>query len=376
MKKLLIVTSDYYHPLRHRLHNIIKPLREAFDVHIITLLPDEENLNRIDEKQYRSTNNIIPIKAKSIPVATFLVTYFRIKKEVKNQKYDACLAIGPYFGLATLFAKVNCSVIYEDTDRFEYFAKNKLSKVINRIMETYCIKKATHVISVGYSLAKSAKEIRGDNCISCVPNGVDYKMFSEADTNKAKNVIVYIGTVSDWSGLDIVISSIPFIKKEILDIKLLIIGEGEYLNNLKEKSKEIGVSKYIDFLGKKEYSEIPNLLSKCKIGLALYPKNDLMKYAFTLKLIEYMAAGLPVITTDIGDGAQIIKESNSGVIADYTIDSFSSAVIELIKNEKLRNSMSKNGKKYAQQFDWNNITISEIAILNHVIEMESSKVGM
>jgi len=378
MKKLLIITSDYYHPLRHRLHNIIKPINEVFDVHIIALLPDfkigsfekdeKENFNKKFEQAYKSQGNITTIKVNRIPTATFLLTYYTIKKVAKKQKYDACLVIGPYFGLATFLAKLNCPVIYEDTDRFEYFSKNKLSKHVNRSIERYCIRKATHVISVGYSLAENAKEIQGDNRISCIPNGVDYKLFSEIDSNTAKNVMVYVGTISDWSGLDLVIKSMPAIKKEVPDIKLVIIGEGEYLNNLKERSKEIGGNKYIEFLGKKEYTTIPKILSECKIGLAVYPKNNLMKYAFTLKLIEYMAAGLPVITTDIGDGAQIIKESNSGFIVDYTIESFSNAVIRLVKDDKIRNSMSKNGTRYAKKFDWSNLASLEIAVLNNNID--------
>ena len=165
-------------------------------------------------------------------------------------------------------------------------------------------------------------------------------------------MMVYVGTVSNWSGLDLVIDSIKIIKKDIPDIKLVIIGEGEYLDYLIEKSKKIGVDNYIEFLGKKEYTTIPKIFSECKIGLAIYPENELMKYAFTLKLIEYMAAGLPIITTNIGDGAQIIRFSNSGFICEYNIESFSSKVVKLIKDDNLRNLMSKNGKKYAQQFDW------------------------
>lgn len=380
MKKLLIITSDYYHPLRHRLHNIIKPINDVFDVHIIALLPDfkidsfekdeKENFNKKFEQGYKYKNNITTVKVSRAPTATFLLAYYTIKKIVKEQKYDACLVIGPYFGLATFLAKLDCPVIYEDTDRFEYFSKNKLSKHVNRNIERYCIRKATHVISVGYSLAEDAKEIQGDNRVSCIPNGVDCKLFSEVDSNNAKNVMVYVGTVSDWSGLDLVIKSIPAIKKEVPDIKLVIIGEGDYLKNLKERSKEIGVSNNIEFIGKKEYITIPKILSKCKIGLAVYPKNNLMKYAFTLKLIEYMAAGLPVITTDIGDGAQIIKGSNSGFIVDYTIESFSNAVIRLVKDDNLRNSMSKNGIKYAKKFDWNNLASLEISVLNNIIEKQ------
>jgi glycosyltransferase involved in cell wall biosynthesis len=98
-----------------------------------------------------------------------------------------------------------------------------------------------------------------------------------------------------------------------------------------------------------------------------------MKYAFTLKLIEYMAAGLPVITTNVGDGAQIVKESNSGYIIDYSAESFSNAVINLIRDDDLRHSMSMNGTKYAKNFDWGGLASLEISALNNVIAEHSMK---
>jgi len=359
---------------------MIEQMRKVFDIHIITLTPysinksKKENHNKKSGIQYKSEGNITAVEIIKVPIATFLLTGLTIKRVVKKQKFDVCLTTGPYFGFATLISKVGCPVIYEDTDRFEYFAKNKLSQLISRTIEKYCIKKATHIISVGYSLAESAKQIRGDHNVSCIPNGVNYKIFSEFSNEKSReNIMIYVGTVSEWSGLDLVIRSIPQIKKEVPDIKLIVVGDGAYLNELKKISKKLEVNTHIELLGKKEYNEIPEILSKCNIGLAVYPEIDLMKYAFTLKLIEYMAAGLPVITTNVGDGAQIVKESNSGFVIDYTVESFSNAVINLIKDDELRYSMSRNGTKYAKNFDWDDLASLEISALNHVIAEHGMK---
>jgi glycosyltransferase involved in cell wall biosynthesis len=237
---------------------MIEPMRKVFDVHIITLTPypikksKKENHNKKSGIQYKSEGNITAVEIIKVPIATFLQTCLIIRRVIKKQKFDVCLTTGPYFGFATLLTKVGCPVIYEDTDRFAYFAKNKLSKFINRLIERYCIKKANHVISVGYSLEKSAKQIRGDYNVSCIPNGVNYKIFSEISNNKNReNIMIYVGTVSEWSGLDLVIRSIPQIKKEVPDIKLIVVGDGGYLNELKTITKKLGIDAHIELLGKK-----------------------------------------------------------------------------------------------------------------------------
>jgi len=378
-KKILIITSDYFHAVGHRIHHLIKPIEKEFDVKLITIDPEfyrytsipkllvgilSGNLSLVN----RTDKNMLVIRAIPLPVVTFLLLCIVIRKFLKKNKPDICLTIGSFAGVATFLSKLKCPTIYEDTDRFEYFRKSKLLRLRNRVMERYCIRKATHVISTGYSLAKSAKQIRGDDNVACIPNGVDYDLFSESYKDiRRENTMIYVGTISEWSGLDLVIHSIPDILKRIPDIKLLIVGEGEFSNELKKMVEKMELNHCVRFLGKRQYTEIPKILSECKIGLATYPQIDLMEYAFTLKLIEYMAAGLPVITTNVGDGTQIIKESGAGYVVDYNTKLFLKAVIKLIENENLWYLMSKNGLEYARKFDWANLASLEMSVLNHVL---------
>ena len=60
-------------------------------------------------------------------------------------------------------------------------------------------------------------------------------------------------------------------------------------------------------MGKKRYDELPNLLAKADIGVALFRVNDLMKYTFPLKVVEYMAAGLAVVGTRVGETERLWK---------------------------------------------------------------------
>jgi glycosyltransferase involved in cell wall biosynthesis len=371
-KKLLIVTSDYHHPIRHRIHNMLDYYYREFDVDIISQIPKEYGENELD-----NIENVIKIKLNYyIPFVSFIlytiITRFKINELNRLKKYDACLSIGIYSGLPTVLSNISCPIFYEDTDRFKYFYSSKMMRFIVALIENYCIRKSDYVISVGFSLADSAKEIRKDDHVACIPNGVNNAFFNNRQKIQINdNLLVYLGSVEKWSGIDIAVAAMPLIIKEIPNIKLMIIGDGNYLDEVKKLCIKNDITDHVIFTGKKSYSEVPGLLQKCKIGLAIYPPTELMKYAFTLKIIEYMSSGLIVITTDVGDGATLIKDSWCGKIVDYDHLSLSKEVIDLINNGPLLEMLSSNGRKYSYNYEWSVLATSEIDLIKNRINCKS-----
>ncbi len=118
------------------------------------------------------------------------------------------------------------------------------------------------------------------------------------------------------------------------------------------------------FLGPKKYDELPPIISKCGIGLATFPKTELMRYAFTYKVIEYMAAGLPVIATDVGDTGKIIKKYKCGVIVENTPESVAEGVRRLFGNREYMLMLGKNGRQGSKDFDLKVLAEREIKVLS------------
>jgi len=85
----------------------------------------------------------------------------------------------------------------------------------------------------------------------------------------------------------------------------------------------------------------------------VFKPDNFTAYASPLKLYEYMAAGLPIVATDIGETSKVMKESQAGLCIDWTPDGFVDAVTRLITNEELWKDCSTNGLNYAHEFDWN-----------------------
>jgi len=248
--------------------------------------------------------------------------------------------------------------------------RNRLFKRITGIAEYYSIKASDLVICVSLKLIRLRKK-QGISRIVFSPNGVNHSLFIKALRKKNHPpTILYIGTLTEHFGLDLVISSLPSLSKKITNIRLLIAGSGHYLSELRrivDRCPEI--KKHVIFLGRVPHEKIPDLMAKSDIGLAVFPPNELMHYASPIKVFEYMAAGLPIVTTKGTEAARIVKKYNVGRIINYSPRDLRDAIIELFADKCLYKRFSINSLKFSIKHDWNEIFRDEFRKIESLFQI-------
>lgn len=284
---------------------------------------------------------------------------------IDKKRYNICIIDGPGYLFTGLFLKKMKRanfLIYNDQDYLPGLCKNRISRWTIGFMEKLCVRHSDLTITIGNNLAELRKK-QGAKRVVVIPNGVDYELFAKAQRKiPHPPTIVYIGALESWAGVDLTIKAMPKIMEGIKDIRFLILGSGLYEEKLKRLAKELKLENIL-FLGRKKYAELPEYLSESDIGVAFFRPIKLMEYAFTQKVIEYMAAGLPVIGTNIGETERIIKESGAGEIVDFSEDEFADAVIKLLSSEEEYNLYAENAKKYSRDYDWKILFGRELDII-------------
>lgn len=386
-KRLVIVTVDYFHPVGHRLHHLLPYLKDAFDIKIITIVSPLYDIQNIEKMSWirrfkiwfyeivlLKRKKIIQLKddvvlIRNIPMAernaiskfcvySFIVPFF-LRKVFQNGKTDAILTITPYPSFSLFMARLKIPVIYEDTDRFEFFEERKLKKFMTRKIEKFCIMKSNAVISAGYKLTESAMVIKRKD-VYCIPNGAKISLIKYC---KSRRDLVYVGGLESIFGLDTLIRAVDIARQSIPELKITLIGAGNELQYLKNLVENLKLEENVIFFGKVKHDEIPSLLQKFAIGIATYPNSKLMQYAFTLKLIEYMAAGLPIIATDVGDTGKLISNYNCGILVNHTPEAIAKGICNLVLNQEQLELLANNGIQAARGFDWSNLARNEIEII-------------
>ena len=133
------------------------------------------------------------------------------------------------------------------------------------------------------------------------------------------------------------------VRAVVPDTAFVIAGEGELRENLRELAEQLGIRNDVFFIGRCE--DVASLLFASDVG-ALSSKAE----GFANAILEYMAAGLPVVATDVGGVREAIVEGKSGFIVPAGNDQImAERIIALISNPALTHEMGQLGKSIVEQ---------------------------
>ncbi len=205
-------------------------------------------------------------------------------------------------------------------------------------IENALIDKADLIIVTSEYLIEKVKK-RGRTPI-CIKNGVDTKLFSKAsklpeEYRNIQNKIVYVGAIAEWFDIDLVLE----MAKRLPTYNFFIIGKTKI--NLESIYKLSNVF----ILGPKDYKEIPDYLINADVGIIPFKVNELTDAVSPLKLYEYCAAGLPVVST----GMKEVKALKGPIYVSNNNEEF----IEFIV--KATNSSNSNKDElicFAEENSW------------------------
>ena len=152
--------------------------------------------------------------------------------------------------------------------------------------------------------------------VHVVPNGVEPGRFLSVDQVRRADdpvVVGFVGSLRPWHGLDGLVRAVALLAADGVPARLSIVGKGPERERLEGLAAELGIVGQIEWVGAVPEAEIPQQLARMDIAVAPYPA--LPDFYFSpLKLFEYMAAGLPVVTTTVGDLPQLVEDGRTGVL--------------------------------------------------------------
>jgi glycosyltransferase involved in cell wall biosynthesis len=247
------------------------------------------------------------------------------------------------------------TLVYDDWDYFAGFDRPLYWRLPMTWRERFSVSIADKVISVGSLLAELRQE-QGAKETFVVPNGVNYQAFARAQEKKPHPpTLVYTGSIEEWAGLDITLEGFARVRAQIPTARYLVIGpnQNDYGRSLREQADHLQLGESVCFLGYRPYEELPEFLAAADIGVALFWPTDQMKYAFHLKVVEYMAAGLAVVGTRVGETARIITQAGAGRAVEFSAEAFAAAVLEMLGDEDALAQYAARGIEYARAYDWN-----------------------
>lgn len=195
-----------------------------------------------------------------------------------------------------------------------------------------------------------------------VPHGVDTERFNpsipgEEVRSRLKlagaKIVLFVGALTRWhryKGLDILVRAVALLKKQVPQIRLLVVGRGELETEYRYVADRLGVGKYVIFAGDVPDSELP-IYYACSDLLALPSKYSCE--GFGLVLLEANAVGKPTIGTTVGGIPSVIENGYNGLLVPPNEPkALAGAIKRLLSDEDLLSRMGKNARRLAEQHPW------------------------
>ena len=205
--------------------------------------------------------------------------------------------------------------------------------------------------------------------IVVIPNGIDFEKFSSC-TSQTKlagdPAVLSVSRVCILKGFGTIVDAILQLKQELPNIKVHLIGYAtkEYLDLAKRK----GVEKFLVFHGKVPHSLVPMYLKSADFGIY----GSILYEGFGISLVEAMAAGLPVIASDIDTYRQIVSDGQDGLLFERSnAEELSKAILTMSKDLNLRRKLSQNAQITTARYDWGNIAEEYLSLYRTISNRNS-----
>lgn len=161
--------------------------------------------------------------------------------------------------------------------------------------------------------------------------------------------VVFLGTMSRTSGTFVMLEAISIVRGKFPALKCLFIGEPEdYIKQeVDEYIRQHDLNECIEFTGRVPHGDVPNLLQKCKVGLI--GLLDMPKFSknIAVKMFEYMASSVPVVSSDLLPERKYIASGKCGyLVPPEDPAAMAEAISRIISDAELGRRMSEACRQY------------------------------
>ncbi|WP_298368897.1 glycosyltransferase family 4 protein [uncultured Lutibacter sp.] len=210
-----------------------------------------------------------------------------------------------------------------------------------QISNTKYLKKLDGAIAVGNNQVDFLKNWLKIENVKYIPHGVDTYFFVPDPLKKTAHTLLFVG--QHLRDFDTFNYCIPKIAEQIKDLKVNVILRKEYVKQIQPHST-ITIFNGVDDVALRALYQQASLL--------FLPLKDVTACN---SILEAMACGLPIVTSDVGGNTTYIKDTKNLLIPPKDVDSFIESVVALLKNEEELKTIGNSSRIKSLEYDWREI---------------------
>ncbi len=197
------------------------------------------------------------------------------------------------------------------------------------------------------------------------PNGVDVYRYRPYPEKRAEvraslglndnPVIIYVGSFYLWHDVITLLDAFAQVLTTFPQARLLLVGDGKQRPAMMQRAINLKIGHAVQFTGMRPQAEIPNLVSAADTAVAPYPKMDHAWWGSSMKLFEYMASGIAIVASNVGQQvSEVIRDGTNGLlVAPGDASDMAAALKRLIEDSNLRSRLGQQAREDAVlKYSW------------------------
>jgi glycosyltransferase involved in cell wall biosynthesis len=238
-----------------------------------------------------------------------------------------------------------------------------LSKKVWFRKEKIWLEAADNIICVAEEMKSRLALVLGrSENILVVPNTLNFKTFTAAQKSLPevaerfanRFVVSFIGGIDAVRGIEYLLEAASDLGHKIPDLLLLIVGDGQSLESLRNKAFQLNICDKVVFEGFKPSSHMQAYIESSDICVIPHLRSEQTDNSSPNKLFQYMYFGKPVISSNCKSLEKLILEENCGLIFnDRNSHHLAEQILKLYTDPVLRRKLGENGSKSVMaRYNW------------------------
>jgi len=377
--------TNCYKPLINGVVTSITSLKEAYEEkghETYVFAPQVENYIDKDKNifRYKSVN-----LTKKVNYPLPIPFSFSAKKVINEFNPDIIHIHHPFIlsSVAKMYGKrlgvPKILTIHTQYEQYAYYMApipSKITQEAIKIIVSNFASKTDCITTPSESMKELLREYGIKNRIEVIPNAIKINSFRNKNESKClkirekyhlgedEKIILFVGRIASEKSIDKIIKAVAIIKERgIKKVKLLIVGDGPNLDELKHLVQTLGIEDDVIFTGAVDYQEIQHYYKVAYLFTIASTTET-----FGIVTIEALASGLPVLAVKAPGAVDILTDGKDGRLVDNDVGKFARALEDMIRKPELRNKFSKGAIKTSSKYSINIISEKMLNLYSEIID--------
>ena len=351
-------TERYVYVLAKQLQN------DGYDVMVLaaTTNKDKVGFNTLDGLSVYTFKVTEKLYGYSVDILSFINTV----KLVRRFDPDVVHVIAARYRFAVgaiAAAKImKVRTVYTRTTLPHSEGRRRLPVLLDDWIFTKILRQSDISIALSREIKDAMEREIHPKLIEIIPSFIMKSYYSKVE--KDDDRVLFVGRLDRLKGIEYLIESLCYMRKEIPEVRLSIAGTGDLMQHLKQLVSRYGVGENVTFEGHLGEDALVNIYSRS--GIFVFPS---LREGMPMALLEAMSAGLPVVAFDIEPCVEALDGGRCGILVKKEdVKGLAEKIVELLRNKEQRVYYSRMSMERSRGY-------SQETVVRRIEEVYSSLIG-